>query len=98
MTTAADPNAADILRHADSWWRDCAERAARELARRGQDFTSDDLAAMGVPDPDVPARWGSLFAALKREGIITLTGFRASTKRSRNGGVLRVWRGTAVAA
>ena len=92
-----NPDAGAILPHADRPWLDCARRAATELARRGQDFTADDLTGRGVPDPDHPARWGSLFSALKREGIITLVDFRASAKPTRNGGVVRVWRGTAAA-
>ena len=92
-----NPDAGNLLRNADPSWRDCARRAAAELARRGQDFTADDLTGLGVPDPDHPARWGSLFSTLKREGIITLVNYRASTKPSRNGGVVRVWRGTAAA-
>jgi hypothetical protein len=95
--TTADPYAGDLLTHADEPWLDCATRGARELARRGQDFTADDLTELGVPDPDNPSRWGSLFSALKREGLITTVGYRASAKPSRNGGVTRVWRGTAKA-
>ena len=96
-TPTRNPDAGAILPHADRPWLDCARRAATELARRGQDFTADDLTGLGVPDPDHPARWGSLFSTLKREGIITLVDYRASTKPSRNGGVVRVWRGTAAA-
>ena len=96
-TPTRNPDAGTILPHADRPWLDCARRAATELARRGQDFTADDLTGLGVPDPDHPARWGSLFSALKREGIITLVDFRASAKPTRNGGVVRVWRGTAAA-
>lgn len=83
-----------LLRHADEPWIDCATRAVRELAGRGQDFTADDVTALGVPDPDHPSRWGSLFAAAKRDGIISPVGYVASSRPSRNGGVTRVWRGT----
>lgn len=94
---APSPYAGDLLTHASSWWKDCARRAAVELAQRGTDFTSEDLTEMGVEDPDNSARWGSLFSALQREELITLVGYRASTKKSRNGGVVRIWRGTAKA-
>ena len=87
----------DLHRHADEPWRDCAERGARYLASVGQDFNADSLTLLGVPDPDHPSRWGSLFAALKAEGVITPVGYAASTRPSRNGGVCRVWRGTAQA-
>lgn len=97
MSTAPNPYAGDLLTHADSWWRDCATRAAVELAQRGTDFTADDLYALGVPEPDSTARVGSLFSALKRDGLITLVGLRSSTRAARNGGAVRVWRGTAQA-
>ena len=35
-----------LLRHADKPWIDCATRAVRELAGRGQDFTADDVTAL----------------------------------------------------
>lgn len=97
MPTAPNPYAGDLLSHADQWWRDCATRAARELAQRGTDFTADDLYELGVPEPDSSARTGSLLSLIKRRGYITLVGLRASTRKSRNGGAVRVWRGTAKA-
>lgn len=77
----------------DSWWRDCAERAATQLIQRGVEFTAHDLTDLGVPNPDVPARWGSLFASLKAAGLIIPVGYRPSPRTTRNGGVTRVWRG-----
>ena len=78
---------------ADSWWRSCAEKAATELIQRGVEFTAHDLTDLGVPDPDTPARWGSLFASLKAAGLIIPVGYRPSPRSTRNGGVTRVWRG-----
>lgn len=100
MTTDLQPDllsVAALIDRADEPWRDCAERAARHLAVTGSDFTADSLTDLGVPDPDHSCRWGSLFAALKREGVITPVGYAPSTRESRNGGVCRVWRGTAMA-
>lgn len=88
---------AALLDHADEPWRDCAERAVRHLASVGAEFTADDLTEMGVPDPDHPSRWGSLFAALKAEGLIVVAGYKASTRKSRNGGVCRSWIGATAA-
>lgn len=96
LSTQAQPDllsVAEMVDRADTWWLDCATRAAREMAGRGVDFTADDLTALGVPDPDKPNRWGSLFAALKRDGLIRPVGYRASTRPGRNGGVTRVWQG-----
>lgn len=82
-----------ILANADGWWRDCAERALGWLAEAGYDFTAYDLTELGVPDPDVPNRWGSLFSAAHHRGLIEPVGFRVSPRQSRQGGVCRVWRG-----
>lgn len=81
------------LRNAEPSWLDCAWRAMRQLAAEGRDFTANDLTEMGVPDPDHSGRWGSLFAAAKAEGLIVPVGYQASRRRSRQGGVCRVWRG-----
>lgn len=85
----------DLHDHADEPWRDCAERAVREMAGRRVDFTAEDLSDLGVPDPDVPARWGSLFAAMKKQGVVRPVGWRTSRKPSRNAAVVRVWQGVA---
>lgn len=78
---------------ADWWWRDCAERALLVLAESGQEFTAYDLSEMGVPDPDHPNRWGALFNYARRMEIIRPVRFEQSRRRSRHGGVCRVWRG-----
>lgn len=102
MTTTYQPPLLDVATmHAgrsDSWWRECAERAAMVLIQRGAEFTASDLTEMGVPDPDHSARWGSLFASLKAAGLIIPVGYRPSPRATRNGGVCRVWRGLPRAA
>lgn len=92
-----NPYAGDLLSHADAAWKSTATSAALTLARCGQDFTADELSDMGVREPNEPAYWGSLFSSLKRRGLILAVGYRASRQESRNGGVLRIWRGTAKA-
>jgi len=77
----------------DSWWLSLAA-----LIAHGLPFTAADLTALGVPDPDVPARWGSFFAAAKARGDIIPAGYVASPRASRNGGVCRVWQGIPRAA
>lgn len=94
--TIAQPSLLDVaasIDRADSWWRSCAEQAATQLIQRGVEFTAHDLTDLGVPNPDVPARWGSLFASLKAAGLIIPVGYRPSPRTTRNGGVTRVWRG-----
>lgn len=80
-------------RNADDWWLDCAERALGWWAETGRPFTADDLRALGVPDPDHPNRIGGLFRRAYRTGLIEPVGYMPSTRPSRNGGVLRTWRG-----
>ena len=82
-----------ILGNADDWWRDCAERAVNWYAQSGLAFSADDLVDMGVPEPDVPQRWGSLLSSFHRRGLIETVGFKTSPRQTRQGGVVRVWRG-----
>ncbi len=82
-----------ILGHSDDWWRDCAERAITQCAATGQPFSADTLIDMGVPEPDVPQRWGSLLSTFHRRGLIEQVGFKNSPRQTRQGGVIRVWRG-----
>lgn len=64
---------------------------ADDSARTGSTFTADDLRAkLGEPGD---ANWaGIAFASARNAKLIELDGFAASTSKSRNGGVLRVWR------
>ncbi|PKQ22320.1 MAG: hypothetical protein CVT65_13960 [Actinobacteria bacterium HGW-Actinobacteria-5] len=87
----------DVHSNADGWWRDCAERAVMWCAAAGFPFSADTLTELGVPDPDVPQRWGSLLSTFHRRGLIELVGFKTSPRQSRQGGVVRVWRGTPAA-
>lgn len=82
-----------ILGHSDGWWRDCAERAISWYAASGMSFSADDLVDLGVPEPDVPQRWGSLLSVFHRRGVIEQVGFKISPRQTRQGGVVRVWRG-----
>lgn len=80
-----------ILGHSDSWWRDCAERAVMQCVAAGHPFSNDTLTDMGVPEPDVPQRWGSLLSTFHRRGLIEVVGFKTSPRQSRQGGVVRIW-------
>jgi len=83
----------DTYANADEWWRSCAERGVTWWAEAGVPFTVEDVRDLGVPEPDHCARWGALFAAFRARGIIECIGYRTSTRPSRHGGILRVWRG-----
>lgn len=79
-----------IVSNADSWWHDCAQRALTWLADGGFAFSVDDLVDLGVPEPDVPGRWGAVIAVAARAGTIEFVGYTVG----RRGGIVRLWRGT----
>lgn len=81
----------DLISHADAWWRSCATRAMWEMVGRGVDFTQEDIGEL-AGEPSEPNHWGALFQSLARRDVIEPVGFRRSTKKSRRGGVIRVWR------
>ena len=84
------------INNADSFWWEAARDALKYLADTGEPFTADDLRSdpISVPEPDSPARWGALFFAARREGIITPCGWATSLTASRRYGSHRVWIGT----
>ena len=82
-----------ILDHSDSWWRDCAERAIAQCAASAVPFSADTLPDMGVPEPDLVQRWGALFGSARARGLIEVVGYKPSPRQTRQGGVVRVWRG-----
>lgn len=83
----------EVAARTDAWWLSTAETALAELIRRGQPFTTADMTALGVPDPDHSCRWGSLIAAAKARGDIIPAGFVISRRPSRNSGYCRSWLG-----
>lgn len=87
-----------VLSNADDWWRECAERAVQQCIEGGRPFTVADLVDMGVPEPDVNQRWGSLLSTYHRRGAIEVVGFKPSPRQTRQGGVMRIWRAAQGAA
>ncbi|MDX3006725.1 hypothetical protein PWY87_33975 [Kribbella solani] len=78
--------------NAEDRWRNWALREIAILAENGWDFTSDDVRQV-VGEPDHPNRWGGVFLAARRAGLILPTGeVRPSTTPSRHGALVRVWR------
>ena len=67
MTTTPTPLAA-VHANTDAWWLSCAEAALAVLVKSRREFTTDDMRELGVPESDVPARWGSFMAAAKSRG------------------------------
>ena len=80
--------------YADRDWKALAVETARSLASVGEPFTVDDLRRMGVPEPDKPQRWGSLFAALRAQGVVALYSLTLHRTQSGECRSLRVWIGT----
>jgi hypothetical protein len=82
--------------HLDPWWVDGALRAIATLAATGEVFSADQPRAepFSIPEPSHPNHWGGLWAKAKAEDLIKPVGYASSRTASRNGGVLRLWRGT----
>jgi len=90
--TITTPLAA-VHANTDAWWLSCAEAALAVLVKSRREFTTDDMRELGVPESDVPARWGSFMAAAKSRGDVVKTGYTTSRHPSRNGGIRAVWLG-----
>lgn len=82
----------------DAWWLSGARRAVETLAHEGRDFTVEDLRALGVPEPEHPNQWGPVFRDARRRGLIAPVGFTTTTRTTRHGAPVRVWRGVRAAA
>lgn len=82
-------------------WKRAFRQSALVMAKAGHEFTSEDVtsevrtpAEMGAPSNNAIGR---MMAELCRQGWIRCVGFRASTRKERRGGGVRVWQGTAKA-
>lgn len=73
-------------------WRQWALREISIMAANGLEFTADDVRQV-VGEPDHPNRWGGVWLAARRAGLVVPTGeVRPSTTASRHGSLVRVWR------
>lgn len=86
-------------------WRTDAYRALRELAARGEPFTSDDLLErVGAPDDQHTPNGrnssiGSLFRQAAAEGWIESDGRVVKSRAPhRKSGAVRVWQGRAASS
>lgn len=86
-------NTTPIPGNTDPWWEAGALKAIETLATTGRNFTAADLTDLGVAEPDHSCRWGSLFAAAKRCGIVVRVGYAPARRAGRNGGVAAIWKG-----
>lgn len=82
--------------HPDAEFEHSALRAIAQLARYGTQFTTDDVRAMGVPEPNSPSRWGVVMQAAHRAGTIRPVAATNSRRPVRHGGLQRVWEGVPV--
>ena len=79
---------------ADGWWRSTADRAVETLARTRRPFTVDDVRDLGVEEPDHGNRWGGLFGAHSKRGLIRRTGRTLPSRHpERNGSRVPEWVG-----
>jgi hypothetical protein len=78
--------------NAEDHWRAWALREIGILAANGLEFTADDVRQV-VGEPDHPNRWGGVWLAARRAGLIVPTGqVRPSTTTTRHGSLVRVWK------
>lgn len=92
------PGHSDGLQAADAFspeaWRETALAAAEALAATGRPFTVADLHANGVAEPDIPQRYGAVFAAIRNRGIARVIGWTAHRTAGGSENGIRVWVGT----
>lgn len=84
---------AEVDRDTDDWWKSCALAGVRHLAALGGPFTAHDVAALGVPEPDHPARWGALFNSAAHAGVIVAAGVTRSSRPTVHRSLVRQWVG-----
>jgi hypothetical protein len=90
-----DAGIADATDHADDWWRRTVDQAIRALAETGKPFVADDVRER-VPDPPPgtsPNAFGGRFYAASRAGLISLMGYRRSTRPESRRRPVSVWKG-----
>lgn len=84
---------AAVDENADGWWKSCAMAGIEFLAATGQPFTAHDLVELGVPEPDVPARWGAVMNAASHVGIIVPIAVVCSARPTVHRSLVRQWIG-----
>lgn len=87
------PGLTQVVKGTDDWWASLADRAIRELARRGAPFQAFDLTELGVPEPDHPNRWGGALHRAARRGVIVACGAEPSKRPATAGSLVRTWIG-----
>ena len=88
----ADAGADLAGENTEDHWRQGALREISIMAANGLEFTADDVRQV-VGEPDHPNRWGGVWLAARRAGLVVPTGeVRPSTTASRHGSLVRVWR------
>lgn len=83
--------------NAEAGWWEHGMRTIGEFALTGREFVPDDVTDV-IGAPDHVNRVGALFAAASKAGLIEAVGMRRSTRPSRHGNRVCVWRGTEAAA
>lgn len=80
------------VENTEDHWRAAAFREISIMAGNGLEFTADDIREV-IGEPDHPNRWGGVWLAARKSGLIEPTGaVRPSTTASRHGSLVRVWR------
>ena len=91
-----DQALAQVRLGTDPDWRTEALAGLHQLAAKGEVFEAYDLIRAGVPEPEHPSRWGALFNAAAKAGIITAAGAGPSARPTVRKSLTRFWRGTSL--
>lgn len=91
---AKDEGMRRVAAHAPAAWLAAARAAVLSVARRGEEFTSDDVWQTGLPSPPEPRALGAVMGELARVGLIAQTGrYVRTARRTRHNAPVAVWLG-----
>jgi hypothetical protein len=75
-------------------WLIAAMSAIEAESKTGREFQAADIAARyQLGEPDHPCRWGQVFAAAHREGLIRRVGATQSRRRTVRASLTSIWVG-----
>lgn len=88
-----DAGITSVEKNTPQWWKDACDRAIHTLAARGVEFTAEEVRSIVGDPPNHPNAMGARFISARRQGVITLVGYKTSIRASRHANVLKIWRG-----
>lgn len=93
-TAARDRAVARVAKSTPPEWRAALRHVVEALARRGGEFSTDDVWSRLDGQPPEPRALGAVMIAMAREGVIRSTGKSMKSARpQRHTGWVTVWEG-----